>query len=288
MTVSRTEKLAKTAIGWLRWRIILAIVLCGVGVLFVVTSLFLAYKTGMPGTYKTGMPGKGMLSFERLPLVVMLLAGLVWIQAAFAAIRTQWLLAISSTLFGLAGYILFVAFQTITFQVMHDYGQALIQTKQSAVESTNRPFGPNAESILAVALSAAKQQDKRVLVDIGSPSCSACRVLDDFLDRNHELFQDDYIIINIDSLRMRRGDAIENRLRHGRGAGIPWMVILDAEGQELISSDGPKGNIGYPSRPEEIDYFVSMIEKTRKRTSDKYIAVIRKKLHEYSTNRGKK
>ena len=36
----------------------------------------------------------------------------------------------------------------------------------------------------------------------------------------------------------------------GLNAGIPWMVILDTDGKELISSDGPKGNIGYPAHAQ--------------------------------------
>ena len=58
------------------------------------------------------------------------------------------------------------------------------------------------------------------------------------------------------------------------------MVILDADGKELISSDGPKGNIGYPTTPEEIGYFVTMIEKTRKRMSAKQVAAIEQSLRE--------
>jgi thiol:disulfide interchange protein len=263
-----------------RWRVVPAIVLCGVGLLLVAASLFLAYKFGLPG--------KGMLSFERLPFLVMLLAGLIWVQAAFAVMRTQWLLAMSSALIGVAVFVLFAAFQNVTFQVVDDWGTAVVQARKSAEESASNPFGPSAESILEVALSAAKQQDKRVLVEIGGPPCSACRVLDEFFDRNRELFQDDYIIINLDSVRMRRSDVIENRLRHGRDTGIPWIVILDAEGREMISSDGPKGNIGYPATAEEIDYFVSMITKTTKRTSDEKIAAITEALREYSAHHGNK
>ena len=102
--------------------------------------------------------------------------------------RTQWLLALSSTLMGIAVGVLFAAFQNVTFQVNHDWSEALIRTRRSVLESVNRPFGPSAESILAVALSAAKQQDKHVMVDIGSPPCLPCRILAE--GRGMQLFQE--------------------------------------------------------------------------------------------------
>jgi hypothetical protein len=58
------------------------------------------------------------------------------------------------------------------------------------------------------------------------------------------------------------------------------MVILDADGRELISSDGPNGNIGYPSRPEAIDYFLTMIEKTKKRMSAQRIGAVKQALED--------
>ena len=49
------------------------------------------------------------------------------------------------------------------------------------------------------------------------------------------------------------------------------MVILDAEGNELITSDGPRGNIGCPIMPHEIEYFMTMIEKTNERYSEDHL-----------------
>jgi hypothetical protein len=67
---------------------------------------------------------------------------------------------------------------------------------------------------------------------------------------------------------MTDGEALEQKLRSRNGAdptgGIPWMVVLDAEGKALITSDGPKGNIGCPYEPWEIEHFVAMLDKTRR------------------------
>jgi len=73
--------------------------------------------------------------------------------------------------------------------------------------------------------------------------------------------------------------------RKERLDGDPWMVILDADDHELISSDGPNGNIGYPSRPEEIGYFLTMIERTKRRMSAQQIDSVKQALEENAAKR---
>ncbi len=65
------------------------------------------------------------------------------------------------------------------------------------------------------------------------------------------------------------------------------MVILDAKGNELTSSHGPDGNIGCPGTPDEIDYFVSMIEKTSKTNSQDRLNQIATALEESAERRRK-
>lgn len=61
---------------------------------------------------------------------------------------------------------------------------------------------------------------------------------------------------------MEGGEAVMDKLRKDRQGGLPWMVILDGDGNELISSVGPKGNVGCPAEPHEIDHFVDMIKQS--------------------------
>ena len=82
------------------------------------------------------------------------------------------------------------------------------------------------------------------------------------------LLQKDYIEVKIDLDRMTNGNAVAERLRPSGRGGIPWIVILDPEGEALITSDGPKGNIGCPVAPEERSHFMHMIEKTARQMSD--------------------
>jgi len=85
----------------------------------------------------------------------------------------------------------------------------------------------------------------------------------------------------IDQDRMKDGKQLAEELRKGRRGGIPWMVILDGDGREVITSDGPKGNCGCPAQPHEIDHFLTMVDKTRRHMSDADRAVLEHDLRAY-------
>ena len=66
------------------------------------------------------------------------------------------------------------------------------------------------------------------------------------------------------------------------------MVILGADGEEIVSSDGPKGNCGYPLLPHEIEHFVDMLRSTSTRMNEQQLAEIKRGLDEYRERRMKK
>ena len=86
-------------------------------------------------------------------------------------------------------------------------------------------------------------------------------MLEKFLQKQSDMLKRDYVDVKIDQSQMFNGQSVAKRLRKSRAGGIPWMVILDAEGKELISSDGPQGNCGYPLEPHEIAHFLSMLRQ---------------------------
>ena len=92
-------------------------------------------------------------------------------------------------------------------------------------------------------------------------------MLEKFLESNHKFFAHDYEVIKIDQENMLNGVALEDRLRRGRQTGLPWIVILDSDGNELSTGIGPKGNIGCPVEPHGIEHFMGMLEKTAIRTA---------------------
>jgi hypothetical protein len=82
----------------------------------------------------------------------------------------------------------------------------------------------------------------------------------------------DYVEVKIDTDRMPGGDEVLANYRQGKDGGIPWMVILDAAGNALVTSDGERGNVGYPVEAGEIAHFLTMLRKTAKRISEEEIA----------------
>lgn len=90
-------------------------------------------------------------------------------------------------------------------------------------------------------------------------------------------FNQDYVELKIDVERMNGGKELGDKLQRGRAGGLPWLVILDADGKELISSNteeaGHEGrNIGSPAADWEVAHFMVMIGKTRQHMSDEDLA----------------
>jgi hypothetical protein len=96
------------------------------------------------------------------------------------------------------------------------------------------------------------------------------------------LLTQDYVVIKIDTDEMEHGAEVAKRLRGQRDNGIPWMVVLDSEGNELISADGPNGNIGCPIVPEGIDHFMKMIQQTSQHADAEAHARLRAALEEFA------
>jgi hypothetical protein len=110
-------------------------------------------------------------------------------------------------------------------------------------------------------------------------------VLEEFLATNARLFADDYLVLKIDVETMEHGEETGRRLRGDRDGGIPWITILDGDGTELVTSDGPSGNIGCPISEQECAYFISMIESTIRHAPEGRVAEIAEALDQYAQQR---
>ncbi|MDA7928553.1 hypothetical protein N9B54_01215 [Mariniblastus sp.] len=97
------------------------------------------------------------------------------------------------------------------------------------------------------------------------------------------MFEDNYQVVAIATDKMEGGQAMFDEMKKGRSGGMPWMVILDGDGKELITSVGPEGNVGCPVQPAEVDYFVTMIESSSS-SNEQRLEEIRKALTERKNN----
>lgn len=87
---------------------------------------------------------------------------------------------------------------------------------------------------------------------------------------------------------MTNGREVAGRLRENTAGGIPWIAILSAAGDTLVTSDGPQGNIGYPYEPHEIEHFQEMLRKTAKHMGPDQIATVANLLDERARELGRK
>ena len=124
----------------------------------------------------------------------------------------------------------------------------------------------HADDVLTAALAEARGSDKCVLLHLGAAGCGWCHRLTELLSELQTDLKRDYVIVKIDTARMTGGEALEEVLRtreaKNPSGGIPWMVVLDADGNQLISSDAAQGNIGCPVLDWEVEHFLMMLDYT--------------------------
>jgi thioredoxin-related protein len=120
-----------------------------------------------------------------------------------------------------------------------------------------------AAKVVADGLARASSEGKLVFLHFGSPTCGWCHRLEGFLARQDmsAIFGRAFVDVKVDLARMTGAEAVHSRYPSAAKAGVPWFAFLDGQGKVLATSDGPKGNIGYPVMPEEIDHFVGMLRK---------------------------
>lgn len=115
-------------------------------------------------------------------------------------------------------------------------------------------------------------------------------MLEEFLGRDvtAPIFHKGWVDVMIDVDRDTHGKEVNERLKGSRQGGLPWMVILDADGQEVVSSNaqlpGHEGkNIGGPRTEWECEWFVEMLRRCRsERVSEREIDFIADDLEAYA------
>jgi thioredoxin-related protein len=137
-----------------------------------------------------------------------------------------------------------------------------------------------AEDVLAGAKAEAAKSERMVFLHFGAPWCGWCHKLNDWLVRPEiaTLFGKDFVEIEIDVDRMPGGKEMLAAYPNSDKGGIPWFVMLDAQGKALATSHGAKGNIGFPYSEDEIAHFVTMLQTCKRRLVDQDIETLRKSL----------
>lgn len=134
---------------------------------------------------------------------------------------------------------------------------------------------PSADAVMSQARVTAAAEHKNILLDFGASWCGNCHLFEHFLadPTIHPIMEKNFVMVTLitgerpnDTRHANTpgGQQFENSIG-GKGAGWPFIVILDATGKPLVDSYRPdpkagKNNIGYPDSPAEIDWFMHMLQ----------------------------
>jgi RNA polymerase sigma factor (sigma-70 family) len=127
------------------------------------------------------------------------------------------------------------------------------------------PAARDARKLLAEAQKKARETDRRVWIVAGGSRCGPCFRLARWMDDQHALLDQDYVIVKFIGGLDEHVDEVLETFKRPADAGVPWFAITDAEGTPLATSDSPHGNIGFPSEQPEKLHFLMMLQKTAQR-----------------------
>lgn len=128
------------------------------------------------------------------------------------------------------------------------------------------------------AFATAKASGRKVWALIGQRYCGPCFSLTRWIDDQKALLGQDYVLLKIDNLRDLNGNEVARRLPDSEKHGIPFHAIFNPDGAVLITSEGPLGNVGYPSGIEDHRHLRKMLMETRGKLTEQQIDEIVKTL----------
>lgn len=136
----------------------------------------------------------------------------------------------------------------------------------------------SANEVITQARAEAAKVHKNIFIIFHASWCGWCRKMDATMNDNSikQFFDKTYVIkhLTVDESpgkkNLENPGAAELRTKYkGDKQGIPYWFIIDANGKlladsRLHSDDGKVtgNNVGCPARPDEVNYFISVIKKT--------------------------
>ena len=129
----------------------------------------------------------------------------------------------------------------------------------------NRIADIDAQKTLDDALILAKSSDRKVWLQFSQTRCGPCFRLSRWIDKHKKVLDKAYVFIKVDDIRNKNGRKLWKKYVGKRSMGIPFSVVLDAEGVTLEESlDNQGSNIGFPSTFEDSLGFRRIFNATAK------------------------
>jgi len=173
---------------------------------------------------------------------------------------------------------------------------ALLST--SALAQSTPPSTASADETLAQLKSQAVAGHKKILLSFGASWCGNCRLFDKFLadPTIHPILDRVFVFADLAAgelpgdkrhANVPGAEKLQASLG-GKEAGLPFIVMLHADGAPIANSlrplaNGGTDNIGYPDAPYEIDWFMEMLKKAAPSLAAPETTTIRKWLKTHSS-----
>lgn len=139
---------------------------------------------------------------------------------------------------------------------------------------------PSAEAVLKEASAQATREHKKVFIIFHASWCGWCHRMDSIMANAEckKLFADNFVIRHLTVQEAKGKEHLENpggtqmmEKYQGKGQGIPFWLIFDANGKLLadclmrpdgVGLDKPGENTGCPATKEEVAHFVKVLKQT--------------------------
>ena len=165
--------------------------------------------------------------------------------------------------------------ETASLEVKNDKGESAgvkeghDAKKVVAFLKANEAKPAEAQGVIASGIAEARQSGKVVFLHFGAPWCVWCHRLEDWMARPEiaAILAKNFVDVKVDIDRMTGGKAEKGKYCPKEG-GIPWFVFLSGEGATIATSEGPKGNVGFPAEAGEIAHFGEMLTKACPKMSE--------------------
>jgi hypothetical protein len=83
----------------------------------------------------------------------------------------------------------------------------------------------------------------------------------------------EFVILKLDFDRGVGARDIEKRYID-KEQGLPWFAFIDGDGKAIVTSTGPKGNVGHPYQPDEVAHFKTMLQAVKRHLTDADIELL--------------
>lgn len=154
------------------------------------------------------------------------------------------------------------------------------------VRPIKKEVGNNFDSItqdlFASLLKRSKVENKRIFLVFSFRGCAWCKVFENYHNDPavSRILSKHFIVKKIDINETQGG---QNLCKTYGKLGFPSWTIIDSNKNVIMDSDKDgNGNIGYPDRENEIDYYINALRKADPSLVELEETLLKQKLREYT------